>query len=703
MSRSAKVKFTAGLAVLLIALAVTLCCAPKKAPAKRVFDPWVMTATSPANHEPTYLGNGFLGVRLGNDGWGSMNEIPLTQHIAGLYDGEARVGFTALHMVIRGPQGLFHMDKDMPYRQWLNMKRGVLRTRYSMRQGRAVIDLDVLFYVSRVRSGIAVTSITIRPRRDVSLRVEPRGGDGKGTVLVKAYTSPASKTPETSFFRTRDGGTRVAVRSALVQPHNLQVAGGGYTDLKKDQAYAYAHYYSVAVVNRSGDPVKAAKSSLKSAQKLGAATLISEHEAAWSKLWAADIKIQGDPEAQQVVHSCMFYLLCSARKGSDWSITPTGLSSPSWAGHVFWDADTWMLPALLPQHPDLAKSIVDYRFKTLTGARANARKRGFSGVEFAWESARTGRETIGKPFSEERHVTADAALAQWQYFLATGDKRWLRRYGYPVLAETACYWVSRVKYNKSADRYEILRVMPPDELAEIVDNSVYTNAAAKRNIEIAIEARRVLGRGHPYKWDQVARKMYLPLDRKNRRYIEHAGYKGLPIKQADSELLIYPLELPMPWDVKVRTFDYYKAKLNPRGPAMSTSVHSIIAARLGRRDESYALFLKSYRAFLREPFNVFNEKASHYVQNSCFVTGAAGTLQAVIYGFGGLKTNSAHLSASPRLPKQWRSLEITGIKWQGKTYDLIADQKGYLLRRVRPAMAIKKSPKISRKVESLHN
>ena len=41
-----------------------------------------------------------------------------------------------------------------------------------------------------------------------------------------------------------------------------------------------------------------------------------------------------------------------------------GLSSNIYGGHIFWDAEVWMMPALIVQHPDYAKSIIDYRFKT---------------------------------------------------------------------------------------------------------------------------------------------------------------------------------------------------------------------------------------------------------------------------------------------------------------------------------------------------
>ena len=96
-----------------------------------------------------------------------------------------------------------------------------------------------------------------------------------------------------------------------------------------------------------------------------------------------------------------------------------GFAPGPWRG-IFWDADIWMFPALLLQHPDLAEGIVNYRLQVMSGARENAKKRGLSGVEFAWESARTGLETIGAPFCDERHVTSDAAFAAATYAMVTG-------------------------------------------------------------------------------------------------------------------------------------------------------------------------------------------------------------------------------------------------------------------------------------------
>jgi len=696
------------LAAICVVLALAVYCGLKRKPvAPRAYDPWVMTTTTPEAGFPTYLGNGFIGARIGPEGWGTVDGKTLGCFMAGLYDGERLVGIPDWTSFKLQPlNGQFLMERRLPYSQSLDMRNGCLRTRYSMRSGGDVIDVDVSQFISRVRPGIALTRLSVRPRQDIWLGVRDGYGGIAGNLVPDRRRGSGVKAQGTLgesvlLYRTTDGSARIAMLGKLTYPGGATLRKFSsaesarnlvYARLKNGKTYTYVRFTSIAHTGRWGYPARPAYAALKSALATGAQRLIAEHQEAWRKLWAADIKIEGDPEAQQIVHSCMFYLLQSARPGRDWSIPPTGLSAGAYNGHVFWDADTWMFPALLPQHPKMAKSIVDYRFKTLSGARANARRRGLAGVEYAWESARSGRETIGYPFSEERHITADVALAQWQYYLATGDSGWLRRYGHTVIRETANYWVSRAVYNKPKDRYEIRRVLPPDEVAEVVDNSVYTNAAARLNLQIAIKARRRLGRMYPYAWRRVADKMYLPFDSKNGRYLEYDGYRGEPTKQADTELLIYPLEVPMPPRVAVKTFDYYKSRVMSRGPAMASSAHAIIAARIGRADEAYGFFRKSYRPYLRGPFNMFNEKPSPRIANTCFLTGAAGTLQSVIYGFGGLRMGAEKLEASPVLPKQWKRLTITEIKWRGKTYDLIVEPKSYRLRRVSPAVASMKAP-----------
>ena len=172
-----------------------------------------------------------------------------------------------------------------------------------------------------------------------------------------------------------------------------------------------------------------------------------------------------------------------------------GLSGLGYNGHVFWDTDLWMFPAMLVLHPEMAKSLVEYRFQRLEAARRNAFNHGYKGAMFPWESAETGVEetpvwALSGPF--EHHITACVALAAWNYYCVTQDKNWLREKGWPLLKETADFWASRVERN-GPGKYDIKNVVAADEWAENVDNNAFTNAAAKANLQFATEAARLLG------------------------------------------------------------------------------------------------------------------------------------------------------------------------------------------------------------------
>src|SRR5919112_4195407 len=175
--------------------------------------------------------------------------------------------------------------------------------------------------------------------------------------------------------------------------------------------------------------------------------LAAANAEAGGRRWTTDIRIEGNPELQRVVRSMLFYLLASADSGTGLGVPPMGLSSGGYYGHIFWDSDTWMFPALLLTHPDIARSLVRFRYRTLGAARANARANGRRGAMYPWEADERGQETTPRfaiqNARSENHVTGDVALAQWQYWLATGDSAYLAREGYPVIRETADFWVSR--------------------------------------------------------------------------------------------------------------------------------------------------------------------------------------------------------------------------------------------------------------------
>lgn len=232
----------------------------------------------------------------------------------------------------------------------------------------------------------------------------------------------------------------------------------------------------------------------------GVERLWSKHIAAWDQLWESDIVIEGDLQSQQDIHSMLYHTYAFVREGSGLSCSPMGLSGFGYNGHVFWDADTWIFPALLLLHPELAESMIEYRYQRLDAARHNAFMHGYKGAMYPWESSDKGNEdntvtNIYGPF--ENHITGDVAMAAWQYYAVTQDLEWLRQKGFPILSAAAEYWVSRSEPNEAGE-YEIRNVIGADEWnqnpqgGKNVNNNAYTNGVAKSTLEAACKAAQTV-------------------------------------------------------------------------------------------------------------------------------------------------------------------------------------------------------------------
>jgi trehalose/maltose hydrolase-like predicted phosphorylase len=336
------------------------------------------------------------------------------------------------------------------------------------------------------------------------------------------------------------------------------------------------------------------------------------------------------------VNASEFYLWSSTRRGSDWSISPAGLSSNGYDGHIFWDAETWMHPSLLAQHPALAGGMDRYRFERLQAARQHARNTGYRGARFPWESALDGTEQIPPPVSVnseglyEMHITADIALAQWQYFLATGNRRWLRQHGWPVLAGAARFWASKA-VRGSDGHFHIRHVTGPDEENPNVTDEAYTNVAAATSLRIATRAAHVLGKVAPARWQRIAGKLVLLYDKKLGIHPEYRGYYGQLVKQADVTMLQYPWGRAMPARVAQRDLNYYVPRSDPNGPSMSDAINEIDTAALGSPGcASYVYTERSIQPFMRDVFDQFSETNTGGAFT--FMTGIGGFLQEFLYG-----------------------------------------------------------------------
>ncbi len=388
--------------------------------------------------------------------------------------------------------------------------------------------------------------------------------------------------------------------------------------------------------------------------------LLARHEAAWTALWQSDILVEGDMQAQKDIHSAIYHLYSFSREGTDYSPSPMGLSGLGYNGHVFWDTELWMYPAMLMLKPEIAKSMLEYRFQRMEMARKNAFSHGYQGVMFPWESDVFGQEVtpvwaLTGPF--QHHVTGCVGWAFWKYYQVTKDKTWLSERGYPMLKEVAEFWVSRVE--KGTDgKYHINNVIGADEYAENIDDNAFTNGMAATVLRYAAQAAKELGLESNPIWAEVADNLPI-LQFPDGTTREHATYNGEMIKQADVNLLAYPLDVITDKQQVEKDLKYYESKMDKNGPAMGPSVLSILYQRLGNTEKAYDYFIKSYKNNEVPPFGVIAETPGG--TNPYFATGAGGMLQALQAGFGGLEITDEGIKLNTgKLPKQWKSLTLKG-------------------------------------------
>ena len=439
--------------------------------------------------------------------------------------------------------------------------------------------------------------------------------------------------------------------------------------LKSGEIYRFSIAGSSITSAHHDDPLNEAERATIFAKLQGRDRLLSFHHKAWEELWKSDIIIEGDPQSQQDVHSMLYHLYSFSREGTALSPSPMGLSGLGYNGHVFWDTELWMYPAILVLHPEIAKSMIEYRYQRLEAAKRNAFSRGYKGAMYPWESAETGVEetpvwALSGPF--EHHITACVGIAAWNYYCVTQDKQWLREKGYPILSATADFWASRVERN-GPGKYDIKNVVAADEWAENVDNNAFTNAAAKFNLQFATDAAKILGIAPNADWMNVANNIPI-LKMADGVTREHATYNGEGIKQADVNLLSYPLKQITDAAQIKKDLQYYETRIPNEGtPAMTQAIFSILYARLGDSEKAYHWFKDAYTPNLNPPFRVIAETKGG--TNPYFATGAGGVLQAVLMGFGGLDiTPNGITQIKSVLPKNWKNLTIKGVGPEKKTF-----------------------------------
>src|SRR6195952_5799482 len=572
-----------------------------------IINPWVISAVpDPANYYGVTVANGMIGIVSSPQPFQVKDVV-----LAGAYDlyGRGRVSnflksFNLLNMHFNVDGAETNAKNISSLKQTLDMQRASFTTSFNIQDKASV---TYTYYSLRQLPFTVLMDITVVAKKDIE--IEPASVMEAPEALrdVQNYYNEIDRPHVvmsllTSTARSPTGKLLMCASNSFIfnEPHGQEprliheMWDNNMHLLKFSRKIRAGETYRFSIAGSSitsahdDDPLNEAERLTIFAKLQGTERLISFHEKAWSEIWKTDIQVTGDEQTQQDIHSMLYHLYSFTREGTSYSLSPMGLSGLGYNGHVFWDADLWMFPALLVLHPEMAKSMIEYRYERLDAARKNAFSHGYKGAMFPWESAASGVEetpvwALSGPF--EHHITACVGLAAWNYYCVSQDKVWLREKGWPILSATADFWASRVERN-GPGHYDIKNVVAADEWAENIGNNAFTNAAAKANLQYAVSAAKILGIQADPDWQLVAQNIPI-LKMADGVTSEYAGYDGRGIKQADVNLLAYPLkEITNTAQIK-KDLSFYETRVPNEGtPAMTQAVFALLYARLGNREKA---------------------------------------------------------------------------------------------------------------------
>jgi trehalose/maltose hydrolase-like predicted phosphorylase len=607
---------------------------PKPALTSVAPNAWIAYCNDPSASEPALLWNGLVGLRFGRDGSGldpASRPLPRFDITGYETSGEEKIKRedNPVVTIAQADQVILNPEAGSRYLQSLDMRTGLLSTTWEQRVGEATVTVehDVVLHPTDRWVGERWLLSSVNPsQKPPTFRVSP---------AISAST-PNGAAPGTAVF------DKVYWLPDPARPNYVS-----------DVSYTFDQLLQVS-------------------------------KATWAKRWQTDIEIDGPVEDQQAVHSFLFYLRSAISPDGKMAISPFGLSDSTYNGHIFWDADIWVFPALALIDPANAARIPKYRLDKLSAAQTNFRHWESEGrpiakgklgptmsdmaildAKYPWESSVSGGETAPGPSRFESHITGSVAFGINQAaalgLVPEAD-------AHRVITFAKGFYLERSEDGPTGR--VIRQTMSPDENF-VGDNDLYTNLLAD-------------WLAHDGTW---APKPIFKLPKDSTSFLTYDGDPVRSYKQAAAVLSIYPLQYPEAEAEAKTMMDRFSGKAIKNGPAMTDSVHALIWARLGDSDKAYQTWQDSWQPFMRGPLCLFAEKRSK--PTAYFTTGAAGSLQTLIYGFLGFRLDSEqrrgpawstplignrYLSVRPQLPKEWKSVKFKNFTILGRRYTLTATQ-----------------------------
>ncbi len=441
-------------------------------------------------------------------------------------------------------------------------------------------------------------------------------------------------------------------------------------------------------------------------------SLFEAHKNNWAEKWVhSDIKIKGDVAAQQAIRFNIFHLNQTYTGEDDrLNVGPKGFTGEKYGGTTYWDTEAYCIPFFLMTSPSkVTRQLLVYRYKHLQRAIENAQKLGFTNGAALYPMVTANGEECHNEWEitfEEIHRNGAIAYAIHNYLRHTGDYQYLEEYGIEVLVGISRFWSQRITYSEARKKYVMLGVTGPNEYENNINNNWYTNKMAVWCLKYTIEALEIVKKNNASRhsellqilnmdvdaetnrWNDIITNMHFPYNEELKVFMQQDGFMDKEqimaadldpaerpinqhwswdrilrsnfIKQADTLQGIYVLEEEFTNDVIERNFNFYEPR-TVHESSLSPCVHSILAAKIGRTDKAYEMYLRTSRLDL-DDYNAEVHEGLH-------ITSMAGTWMSIVEGFGGKRAYDEKLYLNPVIPQQWEEYAFR-IRFKGNDMEI---------------------------------
>lgn len=527
-------------------------------------------------------------------------------------------------------------------------------------------------------------------------------GDGIGLICSKTVNSGLETVSAVKHICLSDHKAAYTCKDQAVE---TELTFG----LTEGQEVRICKYTVICDSLRYDDAEKEALKLVRTASSRPAEEWYQSQEAYLNEFWEkAAIEIKGDEELNLSLHYNLYGLLQSVGKDVFCNIGAKGLSGEGYEGHYFWDTEMYMLPFFSLTQPDIAKNLLGYRYHILDKARENARRMGHEkGALYPWRTINGNECSYYYPSGgAQYHIIGDIAYGIIQYYLITGDWKYIEEQGAEIILETARVWYDLGNFYKG--KFHIHCVTGPDEYTCVVNNNYYTNVNAKHHLlwagkiydrlkeegklkkledSIGITQEEIEG------FKEAAEKMYLPYDEDldinpqddsflskkkwdiatipqdqgplMQHYFLYHIYRYQICKQADTVLAHFLFEDEQKLSTMGHSFEYYE-KVTTHDSSLSRCIFGIMAAKLGMKEKAYEYFDFSSK------MDICNSQKN--TKDGIHTANMGGTYMGVVYGFLGLRVKEAGFFFQPILPDQWEKYSLR-LVLRGNVIEITVDKK----------------------------